>query len=136
MKVRIKRLTTTAKKPTKKHNSAGFDVYSDEDVVLYPKDLKLVGTGISSAFTGGVILLKERSGLATEGIEVHGGVIDPDYRGEWKVLLKNNGPTTKVRKGDRIAQAVVLEQPTIFMDEVEELDTTERGFKGFGSTGK
>lgn len=135
MKVRIKLLTDTAKVPTRNKGN-GFDIYADEDVKLYKGDLTLVSTGVSSSFKNGVILLKDRSSMALKGIEVRAGVIDETYRGEWKVLLRNNGPRYNIKKGDRIAQAIVLQQPTIFFDEVDELDVTERAFGGFGSTGK
>ena len=135
MKVRIKLLTPTAKLPTRNKGN-GFDIYADEDITIYKNDLCLVSTGVSSSFKNGVIILKDRSGMALKGFEVHAGVIDEDYRGEWKVLLRNKGLDYKINKGDRIAQAIVIKQPTIFFDEVEELDATERGSGGFGSTGK
>jgi len=135
MKVRIKLLTPTAKVPTRNKGN-GFDIYADEDAILWENDLRLVSTGVSSSFKNGVILLKDRSSMALNGIEVRAGVIDETYRGEWKVLLRNNGPLYRIKRGDRIAQAIVIQQPTIFFDEVDELNVTERAFGGFGSTGK
>jgi len=135
MKVRIKKLTPTAKVPTRNKGN-GFDIYADEDIMLHKGSLTLISTGISSSFKNGVILFKDRSSMAMKGIEVRAGVIDEIYRGEWKVLLRNNGPRYKISKGDRIAQAVVIPQPTVFFDEVTELDITERAYDGFGSTGK
>ena len=74
--------------------------------------------------------------MAVKGIDVSAGVIDRDYRGEVKVLLHNHGSATlEVKPGDRIAQLIVERIAMVDIEEVENLDATERGDKGFGSTG-
>jgi len=116
---------------------AGFDLYSDEAVTIRPDSLWLVDLGVASSFKGGVIIFKDRSGVALKGVEVHAGVIDPEYRGEWRVLLKNASHCdVRIEVGDRIAQALPFVTPTIFFDEVATLDETERGDGAFGSTGR
>ena len=81
-----------------------------------------------------------RSGLSLKGINVYAGVVDEQYRGEIKVALLNNNPPTHerffIRKGDRIAQLIPTLILTPEVEEVKELDETQRGEDGFGSTGK
>lgn len=126
----------------KRATDGGFDIKSSVDVEIPPKGRAAVSTGLHVSIPEGFVgLCKARSGTSfTYGIEVGAGVIDSDYRGEVKVNLYNNGDTTyKVNKGDRIAQLVIC---CIYMDTAKEVDTvaelgeTERGFKGFGSSGK
>jgi dUTP pyrophosphatase len=84
------------------------------------------------------VQLAARSGLAVkQGIMVMAGIIDPDYRGEWAVILYNSGDKPFViHPGDRVAQAVVhFRSPMRFVETEEELTYTERGQGGFGSTG-
>ena len=81
-----------------------------------------------------------RSGLAVKhGISIVNspGLIDSDYRGEIKAILVNLDPENDfvIEHGDRIAQIVILETPTITLEEVDELSSTERGSGGFGSSG-
>ena len=77
-----------------------------------------------------------RSGLATKGIDVAAGVIDWDYTGEIRVLLVNNSDIAfEVNIGDRIAQLIIERIATVKFETVKSLTDTERGEKGFGSTG-
>ena len=81
-----------------------------------------------------------RSGLAVKhGISIVNspGLIDSDYRGEIKAILVNLDPENDfiIEHGDRIAQIVILETPTVTLEEVDELSSTERGTGGFGSSG-
>jgi dUTP pyrophosphatase len=99
-----------------------------------------VATGLSVAIPPGYeIQVRPRSGLALKhGISVPNtpGTIDSDYRGELKVILINHGPEPfPIHRGDRIAQLVVAPVTLAEWDEVAELDETERGAGGFGSTG-
>ena len=116
---------------------AGLDLCSAEDVEIRPGELRGVRTGISVALPKGTVgLIKDRSGLAKRGLHVLAGVIDPNYRGEIIVLVKNLGnDVIKIKKGDRFAQLLVI--PIIYAEpvEVEELPESERGERGFGSTG-
>lgn len=109
-------------------------------MTLYPGDRRAVDTGIKVAIPEGYAgFVLPRSGHAKRsgvGVVNSPGLIDSGYRGEVSVLLINHGndPVT-FRKGDRIAQLVVLPIPEVEWDEVEELDETTRGEGGFGSTG-
>jgi len=84
--------------------------------------------------------IRPRSGLAAKfGITVVNtpGTIDPDYRGEIKIIIKNTGTNLfRIKKGDRIAQGVFNLVPRIICKETDELTDTDRGEGGFGSTGK
>ena len=120
--------------------AAGFDVRSNEDVVIPPGMRVAVGTGLEMAIEEGFeVQVRPRSGLAFKhGVTVLNapGTIDSDYRGEVKVCLINHGhqPFT-IGRGDRIAQLVVSRVEDAYFVEVNELDTTVRGVGGFGSTG-
>jgi dUTP pyrophosphatase len=114
---------------------------ADADFVLAPNERRVVATGLAVALPAGMEMqVRPRSGLALR----HGlvlpnapGTIDPDYRGEVKIIVLNLGtePIT-VRRGDRIAQLVFarFEQPRL--EEVTTLGDTARGSGGFGSTGR
>ena len=119
-------------------NSAGYDLTSTVDCLLYPGERALIATGLAVDLVYKTGVIKPRSGLAVKyGIDVMAGVIDSDYRGEIKVCLINHGfEEFRVLAGDRIAQLVIF--PTCFHDflEVDLLDDTDRGEGGFGSTGK
>jgi len=120
--------------------AAGLDLHAvDEQVYIPIGGSRLVSTGIAVAIPFGFYgRLASRSGLAVRsGIEVGAGVIDSDYRGEIKVLLRNLDPVSayKVFRGDRIAQLIVT---SIGMDDftvVTELPASARDAGGFGSTG-
>lgn len=124
--------------------SAAMDLRAciDGDVTIAAGQRAIIPTGIAIALPGAdfVALICARSGLASKfGITMANGVgvIDSDYRGELKVALHNASDTDyTIRDGDRIAQLMVLPvvQPTLQL--VEELDETERGEGGFGSTGR
>ncbi|PIN84681.1 MAG: dUTP diphosphatase [Candidatus Diapherotrites archaeon CG11_big_fil_rev_8_21_14_0_20_37_9] len=141
MKVRIKKLSQDAKMPkVEHHGDAGFDLYSNEEIILKPMQRALVGTGIAMAFEKGFeAQVRPKSGLAiNHGLTLLNtpGTIDSGYRGEVKVILANLGETEyKIEKGKKIAQVVFnkIEEPEI--EEVKELDSTSRGEGGFGSTG-
>lgn len=119
--------------------SAGFDLYTSEDIVVKGHGVTKVPTGIQVQFPPSVEMqIRSRSGLALLGITVANspGTVDSDYRGEVCVLLRNDTPHPRMfRKGDRIAQAVL--SPVFraeFMQGVVSADTS-RGTGGFGSTG-
>ncbi|ODS61015.1 MAG: deoxyuridine 5'-triphosphate nucleotidohydrolase [Erythrobacter sp. SCN 68-10] len=120
--------------------AAGMDVVSAEDVVIAPGARHPVATGLALAIPGGFeIQVRPRSGLALKhGITVPNtpGTIDSDYRGELKVLLINHGPAPfAIARGDRVAQLVLAPVVQAAWEEVGELDATDRGAGGFGSTG-
>ncbi|MCB2074367.1 MAG: dUTP diphosphatase [Novosphingobium sp.] len=120
--------------------AAGMDVLAAEDVTLAPGARHAVATGIAVAIPHGFeIQVRPRSGLALKhGITVPNtpGTIDSDYRGEVKVILINHGSDAfEIRRGDRIAQLVLAPVTRASWLPVDELDETERGEGGFGSTG-
>ncbi|KEO88559.1 deoxyuridine 5'-triphosphate nucleotidohydrolase [Erythrobacter longus] len=120
--------------------AAGMDVVAAEDVTIAPGARHPVATGLSVAIPQGYeIQVRPRSGLAFKhGITVPNtpGTIDSDYRGELKVLLINHGTEDfAIARGDRVAQLVVAPVTQGLWQEVAELDATQRGEGGFGSTG-
>ena len=116
--------------------SAGADLYAcmDHAVTIAPGETYLVHTGISAAIPEGYAgLIYARSGLATKKV----GVIDADYRGEIMVALHNHSnQPAEIENGERIAQMVITPFLTAEFVETAELDETERGAGGFGSTGR
>jgi dUTP pyrophosphatase len=144
--IKVKKLTSTATIPTKSRKTdAGYDLYSDEDIALYPEDTKLISTGIAFAIPDGYAgLIWDRSGLGSKGIHRHAGVVDSSYRGEVKVALYNARPghinftdnMYFISRGDRIAQILFQKVPHFDLVETEELDDTDRGSSGFGSSGR
>lgn len=125
--------------------AAGVDLpaalASGEELVLLPGARALVPTGLSIALPEGYeAQVRPRSGLAAKhGVTVLNapGTIDADYRGEIKVILINHGAEPfAIRRGDRIAQVVVAPVVAAQFAEVEDLDETERGAGGYGSTGR
>lgn len=139
MKIYIQKITPEAKLPNLAYpGDAGVDLFSVEDIEIPPMENRVVSTGIKIAIPDGYAgFVWDKSGLALNNqIKTMAGVIDSGYRGEIKVVLFNLGKTTfKVLKGSKIAQLVIT--PIIFweIEEVEELDQTHRGEKGFGSSG-
>ena len=142
-KVKLKKLNENAKIPTYGSPfSAGADLYAciDTDLVIEPQTTVLVKTGLAMELPEGLVaLIYARSGLASKrGLAPANkvGVIDSDYRGEIMVALHNhsNQPQT-ISPFERIAQMVVTPYVKCDFEEVESLDSTERGEGGFGSTG-
>lgn len=152
--VKIKRLNSTAIAPTYgSEKSAGMDLYAnipneeygiyfkEKGVCIPPHETRKIGTGIAVQPPNGYFgAIFARSGLATkEGLRPANcvGVCDEDYRGEYIVAIHNDSNDAKViHHGDRIAQLVFLPYENVNVQVVEELDSTERGSGGFGSTGR
>ncbi len=121
-------------------HAAGMDVVSAEELTLAPGARHAVATGFAIAIPEGFeVQVRPRSGLALKyGVTCLNtpGTIDADYRGEVKVILANLGAEPfEIRRGDRIAQLVPAPVLQARFAEVEQLDATERGSGGFGSTG-
>ena len=135
----VKLLHDSAKSPTKGNiDDAGWDLYAFETISIPSGATVLVSTGVSMAIPKGYVgLIWDRSSMGVKGVHRHAGVIDSGYRGEVKVCLHN---TTKepyhIERGDRIAQMLIQEAPNFIQHVVHELDSTDRGDGGFGSTGK
>ena len=144
MKVKIKRLDKELPLPKyESEGAAGIDLYSAENIDIVSEVATVVGTGISIELEPGYeAQIRPRSGLAAKfGIMVINspGTIDSDYRGEIKVILQLASITNeyyKINRGDRIAQMVIKPAPQAEIQEVLETEETERGDKGFGSTGQ
>ena len=143
MKIHIQTMTNNAVIPAYgTDHSAGADLYalSDADTIIAPAETKLIHTGIAVAIPeGNVGLVYARSGLASKrGLAPANcvGVIDSDYRGEIMVALHNHSDKEQsVSTGERIAQLVIAPYIKAEFETVSELDDTERGSGGFGSTG-
>jgi len=146
--VRIARLPHGADLPLPSYQSAfaaGLDLYAavpaDAPVVIAPGGYAKIPTGITLALPPGTEgQVRPRSGLAAQhGVTLLNtpGTIDADYRGEVSVLLINHGGVPfEVTRGMRIAQLVVADLVRVTVREAEELDNTDRGAGGFGSTGR
>jgi dUTP pyrophosphatase len=163
--LKVKLLHPEAQAPTVAYagSDLGFDLYSIEDVVLEPGVPVKVRTGIAvEGPPGWGFVLGDRSSMASKGVTYAGGRIDADYRGEILVCLINvnqpgyslrmsrdtHGLVTEVslersdvsvtiRKGDKIAQMSPFEARTLLpVTVVEELSSSDRGGKGFGSSGR
>ena len=142
--IRIKRLNDNALIPTYgSTEAAGADLYAclEAPAAVLPGESVWVGTGIALEVPKGCAgLVYARSGLACKrGLAPANkvGVIDSDYRGEIKVVLYNHSKETQIiEHGERIAQLVITPVLTPCYIEAAELDETDRGIGGFGSTGK
>jgi dUTP pyrophosphatase len=138
----FKRLDPAAELPAQAHpGDAGFDLCSTIDMEVLPGERAMVPTGLSVAIPGGHAgLVLPRSGLASrQGLTLANapGLIDSGYRGEITCAVVNldRDQAVKIRRGDRIAQLVVLALPQILPSWVDELPPSTRGDSGFGSTG-
>jgi len=151
----VKLAHSLAKLPTQANGDVGFDVYSIETVTLPPKEVRRVKTGLLPAESiepivlGNKIVaipylkLETRSGMASKGVFVEGGVIDPRYRGEIEVVLFNStDKEVEYVAGSRVAQLVVYlvlanAEPYhgVKFHSADNVENTDRGNSGFGSTG-
>ena len=141
MTLNIQRLHAAAILPTRAHeNDAGLDLYAAEQVGIPVLGRNLVGTGIAVAIPPGHVgYITPRSGLAhSNGITVLNapGTVDSGYTGEIKVNLINHGQAPYlVQPGERIAQLIIQKIELPWVQEVNDLPTSERSTNGFGSTG-
>ncbi len=139
--IKIKLLNENAITPKRAtESSSGFDLFASEESVLKPREYKAISTGLSISMPNDIeAQIRPRSGLALKyGITLLNspGTIDPDYRGEIKIILINHSDHDFIiEKGMRIAQIIfsLFIVPKFYF--TEELNQTERGIKGFGSTG-
>lgn len=144
MNIQLKKLSESALLPVRgSEYAAGYDLFSDidSDVSIAPHETKLIGTGISVAIPDGYFGgIYARSGLSSkEGLRPANctGVIDSDYRGEIKVPVHNDSNEIRIiSPNQKIAQMIIQPFLSVEFEEVDSLDDTARGNKGFGSTGK
>ena len=141
MKLKIKRLNDEAIIPQyARKGDAGMDLFSISEHVLKHGERCLVSTGLSFEIPEGYeVQIRPRSGLALKkGISLVNspGTIDAGYRGEIGIIIINHGREDfEIKKGDKIAQAVINKFETGEIEEVEELENSDRGEGGFGSSG-
>ena len=143
MNIKYKVLNELAQEPTRGSDyAAGYDLYAATDVeyVIYPHTTLLIKTGLAFELPDGYFgAIFARSGLASKkGLRPANcvGVVDSDYRGEVMVALHNDADyQVAVEPGERIAQLVLMPYESMTFEKVEELDETDRGEGGFGSTG-
>ena len=144
MDVKIKKLNPNAHIPTAgSDKAAGYDLYAciEEAIDIQPQKMVKIGTGIAVTPPEGYFgAIFARSGLSTKkGLRPANcvGVCDEDYTGEYIVVLYNDSNLVQtIEPGERIAQLIFLPYTSVNMIEVDELEETERGDGGFGSTGK
>jgi dUTP pyrophosphatase len=144
----FKKLDERAMLPQQRKGDVGLDIRCLDDFEIAPGKTIKVKTGLMLAKApesglGAVFLkIEDRSSMALKGVFSHGGIIDPTYRGEFHVILFNSSDQPyKAKAGDKIAQGIVY--PAAFnynwtrMEcvETDEVEETERGSGGFGSTG-
>jgi len=137
----IKKLHPDAIKPSRgTPKSAAIDLYACFFDIIPSGSVKVIKSGIAVNIHDGYCgRIASRSSLAMQGIDVVGGLIDPDYTGELCIIMRNSSKTDfKINKADRIAQMTVDPVGYPIVVEVQELSKciTERGDKGLGSTGK
>ena len=133
--IKVKLLNPEARLPTRgSDQAAGLDLYSTIETLVPPGESVLIKTGIAIELPAGTYgRIAPRSSLAIRGIETGAGVVDRDFRGEVKVLLRNwADEDLRVYKGDRIAQLVVEKILEVGVNHVEDLSETARGNRGFG----
>ena len=140
MLLKFKKTRESAVLPTKNHkDDTGLDVTSVENKVIPARESAVVDVGLEFAYIdpGFWIKVEGRSGLGFKhGILPHPGIIDSGYRGDAGVKLYNlTDKEYKVKAGDRIAQFVVYTNHVVEVQEGD-IQETERGAKGFGSSGK
>ena len=141
-KVYVQKLDDTVPMPAyAKNGDAGADLISTIDLIIYPEERAIIPTGLAIALPDGYVgLVHPRSGLAAKnGVSIVNtpGTVDAGYRGEIKVILINHDKHIpfEVRKGDRIAQLVIQKVERVEFVSASELDSTDRGLDGFGSSG-
>lgn len=141
MQITFQRLDSEVPAPGRAHqDDVGWDLVTSVDVDLKPGERTAVPTGVAVAIPPGHAgLVLPRSGHARRhgiGVVNAPGLIDPGYRGEITVLLINHGSEpVSFRRGERIAQLVVVAVPEVSWTEADRLDETDRGERGFGSSG-
>jgi len=139
--LKFKKLSSVAIEPTRERETdAGIDLYAVKRVNIGPNGgRQAIPTGWAVAIPEGYYgKIEERSGFGFKSaLSRKAGVIDSEYRGEIKVVMQNNSPyPIYVDEGTKIAQLIIHRQPKVTFEFVKELDDTDRGDKGFGSSDK
>lgn len=138
-KLFVKILDESAKLPTRgSEQSAGYDLYSTQDQIIHANGKGLIKTGIAVKIPNGYYgRIAPRSGMSWKNhTDIGAGVIDADYRGELGIVLFNHSKQDLlIHKHDRVAQLIIEKIATPDIIQVDELDNTNRGENGYGSTG-
>ena len=124
--------------PTRAHSAdAGLDLYATKDAVIFRDGSETFDTGVHVAIPEGYVgFLKSKSGLNINSGLQSAGVIDSGYTGSIRVKLYNHGhEMVQIKRGQKISQLVILPIVTPEIELVDELEETERGNNGFGSSG-
>lgn len=139
MKLKFKKLSENAKVPIKEPGNAGYDLYAAEAITIQPGHRALIKTNIAMEIPPGYYgRVADRSGMAFKnGGSVIAGVIDESYRNSVGIVLHNTDTEKEivVNVGDRPAQIVFERYHEFDFEEVSELSSSDRGLKGFGSSG-
>lgn len=133
------KLDPGAKMPEKAHDTdGGFDLFTPEIAVVYARSSAVIDTGVHIQLPPGTAgLLVSKSGLNVKHNLTSTGLIDQGYSGSIRVKLYNHGNEDyTIEAGDKISQLVVLKIMDVSLQEVSELDESERGENGFGSSGR
>jgi len=142
--LRVKKLDRGARLPVVAHpgEDLGYDVFALEAAVLVPHQTVRVRTGIAlearhpETGTPLGLLVRDRSSMAARGLATTAGVIDAGYRGEVQIVMTNLGDTiVELKAGEKIAQMIPVPVLTGQVEDVEDLETSAREGKGFGSSG-
>jgi dUTP pyrophosphatase len=136
VRVLFKRVHPAARLPSRAHKSDGaYDVYLTEEAEVAPGEAMRLGLGFAAAIPNGYFA--RLTGRSSTQFFVREGLIDSGYRGEWKIAVQNvSGETLRLRTGDRVGQLVLHEVIEVDWEEAEELPPSDRGERGFGSTGR
>ena len=148
-RVFFKKVDLRASLPTQRKGDVGLDIRCLDDFVIPPGKTVKIKTGLmlakdpESGFGAVFLKIEDRSSMALKGVFSHGGIIDPSYRGEFHVILYNSSDVDYFGKaGEKIAQGIVYPAAfnygftTLECIETDDVEATERGSGGFGSTGK
>lgn len=139
IQVGFKRLTDHAILPVKAHpTDSGFDLFTRDYDIIYGGYTKVIKTGISIHLPSGYeAQVRPRSGITSKTkLRVQLGTIDNSYTGEIGIIVDNKSKlTTRIVKGYKLAQLVIVPIPMIESFEIDELPQKERGSRGFGSSG-
>ncbi len=139
MKLNVKRLVPNATLPQRAYeHDAGLDLFCSDKFEISPGQTLSVSIGIAMEIPQGYVgLVRDRSSMGKQGITVLAGVVDAGYRGEIAVVLHNlSAKRLTLEAGAKIAQMLILPVSTMPVVEVQELTPSERGERGFGSSGR
>ena len=136
VRVQFKRVHAGARLPSRAHETDGaYDVYLIEDALVAPGEATRLPLGFAAAIPDGYFV--RLTGRSSTQFFIREGLIDSGYRGEWRIAVQNvSREPLALKAGDRIGQLVLQRVIDVDWEEVEALPESDRGAKGFGSTGR